>query len=97
MPSASSIIRSKFPFEPTPGQSKFFKALDPFFELEDAERPVLLLKGYAGTGKTTIVSALVKFLPLFNYKYVLMAPTGRAAKVMSNYSKRLALTIHKKI
>jgi len=97
MPSASSIIRSKFPFEPTPGQSQFFKALDPFFELKDVDRPILLLKGYAGTGKTTIVSALVKFLPLFNYKYVLMAPTGRAAKVMSNYSKRLALTIHKKI
>jgi exodeoxyribonuclease-5 len=97
MPSASSIIRSKFPFEPTPSQSEFFRALDPFFELKDSDRPILLLKGYAGTGKTTIVSALVKFLPLINYKYVLMAPTGRAAKVMSNYSKRLALTIHKKI
>jgi len=97
MPSASNIIRSKFPFEPTSSQVRFFKALDPFFELQDSDRPILLLKGYAGTGKTTIVSALVKFLPLFNYKYVLMAPTGRAAKVMSNYSKRLALTIHKKI
>lgn len=97
MPKASSIIRSKFPFEPTPGQTQFFSSLDPFFDLKDEDRPILLLKGYAGTGKTTIVSALVKFLPLFNYKYVLMAPTGRAAKVMSNYSKRLALTIHKKI
>ncbi|PTB91414.1 ATP-dependent endonuclease, partial [Marivirga lumbricoides] len=97
MPKASDIIRSKFPFEPTPGQVQFFKALDVFFELKDSDRPMMLLKGYAGTGKTTIVSALVQFLPLFNYKYVLIAPTGRAAKVMSNYAKRIALTIHKKI
>ncbi|WMN06994.1 AAA family ATPase [Marivirga arenosa] len=97
MPKASQIIRSKFPFEPTSSQSQFFKLLDTFFDIDDADRPIMLLKGYAGTGKTTIVSALVKFLPLFNYKYVLMAPTGRAAKVMSNYSKRLAFTIHKKI
>lgn len=97
MPKASDIIRSKFPFEPTPGQLQFFKALDVFFELKDNDRPMMLLKGYAGTGKTTIISALVQFLPLFNYKYVLVAPTGRAAKVMSNYSKKIALTIHKKI
>ncbi|MBK6263680.1 AAA family ATPase [Marivirga sp. S37H4] len=97
MPKASDIIRSKFPFEPTPGQVRFFNALDVFFELKDDDRPMMLLKGYAGTGKTTIVSALVQFLPLFNYKYVLIAPTGRAAKVMSNYAKRIALTIHKKI
>ena len=97
MPKASDIIRSKFPFEPTSSQISFFSSLDLFFELKDEERPVLLLKGYAGTGKTTIVSALVKFLPLFNFKYVLLAPTGRAAKVMSSYAKRLSLTIHKKI
>lgn len=97
MPKASDIIRSKFPFEPTTGQVQFFKSLDVFFDLKDGDKPMMLLKGYAGTGKTTIVSALVQFLPLFNYKYVLIAPTGRAAKVMSNYSKRIALTIHKKI
>jgi exodeoxyribonuclease-5 len=97
MPKASAIIRSKFPFEPTQSQLGFFNALDVFFELKDADKPTMLLKGYAGTGKTTIISALVKLLPLFNYKYVLIAPTGRAAKVMSNYAKRLAFTIHKKI
>lgn len=97
MPKPSSIIASKFPFEPTDSQKGFFKRLDDFFEIEDSDRPILLLKGYAGTGKTTIVSALVKMLPLFNYKYVLIAPTGRAAKVMSNYSRRTALTVHKKI
>lgn len=58
---------------------------------------MLVLRGYAGTGKTTIVSAVVKMLPFFNMRYVLMAPTGRAAKVMSGYSKRTAFTIHKKV
>lgn len=55
----------------------------------------MILQGYAGTGKTSIVSALVKTLPLFNYKYLLLAPTGRAAKVISAYTERAAFTIHK--
>jgi exodeoxyribonuclease-5 len=55
------------------------------------------LKGYAGTGKTTIVGALVKALKHYNYKSVLLAPTGRAAKVITNYSGRKAFTIHKRI
>ena len=58
---------------------------------------MLILRGYAGTGKTTVVGAIVKMLPFFKYRYVLMAPTGRAAKVMSGYTKRTAFTIHKKI
>src|SRR5690606_18265107 len=53
--------------------------------------------GYAGTGKTTSVGALVKALAKFKFRSVLLAPTGRAAKVMSNYTGRKALTIHKKI
>lgn len=56
-----------------------------------------VLKGYAGTGKTTLISALVKVLPQIQLKSVLLAPTGRAAKVISNYSGRKAFTIHKKI
>ena len=55
----------------------------------------MILQGYAGTGKTSIVSALVKTLPLFNYKYLLLAPTGRAAKVISAYTEKSAFTIHK--
>ena len=55
----------------------------------------MILQGYAGTGKTSIVSALVKTLPLFNYKYLLLAPTGRAAKVLSSYTEKAAFTIHK--
>lgn len=61
------------------------------------EDECFILKGYAGTGKTTLISALVKVLPKMKLKSVLLAPTGRAAKVISNYSGRKAFTIHKKI
>ena len=57
----------------------------------------MVIKGYAGTGKTNMVAALSKTLPSFKWKSVLLAPTGRAAKVLSNYSKKPAQTIHKKI
>jgi ATP-dependent exoDNAse (exonuclease V) alpha subunit len=56
-----------------------------------------VLKGYAGTGKTTVISAIVNNLIEINKKYVLLAPTGRAAKVIANYSHKPAFTIHKKI
>jgi len=69
--------------------------LDLFLSEKDHGPEVLLLKGYAGTGKTTLVSQLVNVLPLFNRKYSLLAPTGRAAKVMGGYAKRSAYTIHK--
>lgn len=58
---------------------------------------MFVLKGYAGTGKTTVISALVNVLPEIHKKYVLLAPTGRAAKVISGYSGRQAQTIHRKI
>ncbi len=74
-----------------------FTKLDAFIQARQDERQVFLLKGYAGTGKTTVVTALVKILNSFGYKYVLLAPTGRAAKVMSSYSGSPAFTIHKKI
>jgi len=93
----SEILIDKFPFEPTQGQQKLFGLFDGFLLREGLNKPTLILKGYAGTGKTTVVSALVQMLPFFKYKYVLMAPTGRAAKVMSGYSKRTAFTIHKKV
>lgn len=93
MPKASEILQQRFPFEPTDGQNMAFLKIDELLETKD----ILLLGGYAGTGKTTFISTLVKVLPLFNWKFVLLAPTGRAAKVMSSYSKRLAFTIHKKI
>ena len=60
-------------------------------------RSVFLLKGYAGTGKTTLISALVKSLPSIGKRSVLLAPTGRAAKVLAKYSKKKSSTLHKKI
>ncbi len=67
------------------------------FVVEEKEDAVFLLKGFAGTGKTTIISSLVKNLWKVKKSGVLLAPTGRAAKVISNYSGREAFTIHKKI
>jgi len=67
------------------------------FVLSDKKEEVYLLKGFAGTGKTTIVGAIVSNLWKTTMKAVLLAPTGRAAKVMSNYSKSQAFTIHRKI
>lgn len=56
-----------------------------------------ILRGYAGTGKTTLVKTLVRTLPLIGMSYVLMAPTGRAAKVLSSYTRQAASTIHRRI
>ena len=63
----------------------------------DHRDDVFIIKGYAGTGKTSVLAALVKVLPKIGLKSVLLAPTGRAAKVLSNYSGHAAFTIHKKI
>lgn len=94
----SFLLRQKFPFEPTPSQVELFKKLDKFISNKDEwEALTFVLKGFAGTGKTTVISTLIKILKNFGYKYVLLAPTGRAAKVMANYSKKKALTIHKRI
>ncbi|GAA0880968.1 ATP-binding domain-containing protein [Algoriphagus jejuensis] len=69
--------------------------MDVFLLKKAEEKPVFVLKGYAGTGKTSLVSALVQVLPRMEMRSLLLAPTGRAAKVMSNYSGRGAYTIHK--
>lgn len=96
----SQLLRRQFPFRPTDGQLRFFEQANDFLIEEkglERYRDCFLLKGYAGTGKTTIISTLIKVLKNFGYKSVLLAPTGRAAKVMSGYSEKIALTIHKKI
>ena len=67
------------------------------FLLSTKPNPTYILRGYAGTGKTTLVTTLVKTLPEIGMDFVLMAPTGRAAKVLSGYTRRFASTIHKKI
>ena len=85
-----------FGFEPTDGQAIVMYHLAAFL-LSQKENPTYVLRGYAGTGKTTLVKALVKTLPAIGMKYVLMAPTGRAAKVLSSYSGQSASTIHRRI
>ncbi len=95
MPKISDILLSKFPYSPTAGQHRLIHLLGNFLEDNEVSRSCLLVKGYAGTGKTTLVSLLAEVLPLFNIKYMLMAPTGRAAKVISAYAGRPAYTIHK--
>jgi len=94
LPNPSSILLQKFPYTPTQGQLNLFLVFDSFIDKKQ-DNSLMILQGYAGTGKTSIVSALVKTLPLFNYKYLLLAPTGRAAKVISSYTECAAFTIHK--
>jgi exodeoxyribonuclease V len=94
---ASSLLISNFPFEPTSGQLEVFRLMDRFLGKDEDSRPAFLLKGYAGTGKTTVISQLVSILPQLGFSFVLIAPTGRAAKVMSAYSGKPASTIHKHI
>lgn len=89
-------LLQKFPYQPTLKQQELFHLLVDFLFSKD-NQSLFLLKGYAGTGKTTTISTLVNNLWKAKKKAVLLAPTGRAAKVISGYSKRQALTIHKKI
>ena len=89
-------IAAHFPFEPTSEQTVAMNRLALFVN-NPSPRQVFLLKGYAGTGKTAIISALVRTLVSYRRRVVLMAPTGRAAKVFSNTSGFPACTIHKKI
>ena len=89
-------LLNKFSYQPTTKQSKLFSLLVEFLFSKN-EKSLFLLKGYAGTGKTTTISTLVSSLWKINKKSVLLAPTGRAAKVISVYSKKQAFTIHKKI
>ena len=85
-----------FGFEPTDEQAIVMYHLSAFL-LSQKENPTYILRGYAGTGKTTLVKTLVKALPYIGMKYVLMAPTGRAAKVLSSYTGKDASTIHRRI
>ena len=89
-------IQKAFPHQPTAQQLELFSKLHEFL-LSDNGDECFVLKGYAGTGKTTVLGALVKALRTYNLKSVLLAPTGRAAKVITAYSGRKAYTIHKKI
>ena len=89
-------ILKHFKFEPTKDQTKIIDLFSSFMNKREAHK-TFLLKGYAGTGKTTLVSALVKTCKELNVPIILLAPTGRAAKVLGNYSSAPASTIHRAI
>ena len=92
----ANLIAQLYPFEPTVEQLVFCTKVAAYLSDLTTDK-CFVLRGYAGTGKTTSIAALVKALPHFKIKVVLLAPTGRAAKVISNYTQKTALTIHKKI
>jgi len=90
-------IALKLPFIPNKSQMQALKLLAKFLMEPVSNDRVFILRGYAGTGKTSIVGALVKTMTDANMRTVLMAPTGRAAKVFSLMANRTAMTIHKTI
>ena len=92
----SSKIIQQLPFEPNKEQLLLIDELGEFLLSQQSEM-LFMLKGYAGTGKTSIIGALIKVIDELKQKAVLMAPTGRAAKVFSSYANHPAFTIHKKI
>ena len=90
------LLSERFPFVATDSQKFWLESIVDFLYTPD-KNVLYLLKGYAGTGKSTLIGHLVKLLRMANHKAVLMAPTGRAAKVIANYSGKKAFTIHKQI
>ena len=86
---------SRMRHEPTPCQDRLLRTVADFVSSDDED--ILVVNGYAGTGKTTAVSAVISVMNEYKVKCVLLAPTGRAAKVLSGYAGRPAYTIHKHI
>ncbi|MCI1779590.1 MAG: AAA family ATPase [Bacteroidales bacterium] len=87
----------KLKFAPTACQKNLFETLADFISGDDKENWLMLVNGYAGTGKTTAISSFVKVLSDLHYRYILLAPTGRSAKVLANYTGFKTKTIHKQI
>lgn len=91
-----SLLEQNFRFIPTECQAKLISGLSSFAVSEN-QKKIFLIKGFAGTGKTTVINALTQTLKSLKIQIVLMAPTGRAAKVLAGYTSMPACTIHKKI
>ena len=92
----NTLLIGKLPFPPTESQQYLIDVLAEYIA-SDQPDTIMLIKGYAGTGKTTMIHSLTQVLDLLKIRSVLMAPTGRAAKVMSGYTGKAAFTIHKSI
>ena len=91
-----ALIRENFLHNPTKEQEKAISLLSDFL-LSREQDSIFLLKGYAGTGKTSLLASLVRTMQQLRLRVMLLAPTGRAAKVLSNYAGAPAFTIHRKI
>lgn len=89
-------IKENFPFEPTKDQLKVIELIAQFLLSKDAKE-ILLIKGYAGVGKTALIASVIQTMEQLKQSAVLLAPTGRAAKVFSSYANYPAFTIHKEI
>ncbi len=96
IPEFISLILDRFGFEPTADQMNALQCFGQFLASRN-DMPMMLMRGSAGTGKTSLVAAMVQTLVSLHQKAVLMAPTGRAAKVLSISSSLPASTIHRKI
>lgn len=90
-----SSFLSHFQHQPTSCQEDLLRKVAGFVSDDDAD--ILVVNGYAGTGKTTAISSVIASLKEYKTKCVLLAPTGRAAKVLSSYAGQPAFTIHKHI
>lgn len=93
----ATLALEQLPFEPTDQQIKLVAALSRFCSAYTPQDTVFVLNGYAGTGKTSVMGALVRTLRIVGMPTVLLASTGRAAKVFSNFTGQPAYTIHRKI
>jgi exodeoxyribonuclease-5 len=87
-------LRKEFPHIPTKDQSECMDMLSDFC-VKPVDYKTFILKGYAGTGKTSVISALIRAVKKLGHSCILLAPTGRAAKVLSGYSQHSAFSIHK--
>ncbi|MDD3911218.1 MAG: AAA family ATPase, partial [Bacteroidales bacterium] len=87
----------RFKLEPTVCQKNLFEQMSAFLSADPEKEWMMVISGYAGTGKTSALASFIGVLKEHGYKYVLLAPTGRAAKVLSNFTGETAKTIHKQI
>lgn len=85
----------RLPYGPTPCQDALMRDIGAFLTSDDGD--ILVVNGYAGTGKTTVLAAVVSAFTDLHTPCILMAPTGRSAKVLSSYTGRPASTVHKQI
>jgi exodeoxyribonuclease-5 len=90
------LLHKHLSFAPTGCQSELMEGLAAFITSEEQDE-IMLIKGFAGTGKTTMINTLTQTLKSLKIRTILMAPTGRAAKVMAGYTGMPAFTIHKQI